>query len=204
MPIPCACMVHTVRLAMKVLTDMGLAPSMKEACLFLSRPSLNHHISLVQIESQSGAMVCYKIEPYVCGATQTTYAVHEASNCLDTDWLYWESATPTSTSTSTPISQELPGYPRPMLTPQQTKSFSNTFLASYPLEVARQLTLIEHEFFQSLTLPDDLSNLSTTDNRAKALSEWTSWSNKVSSSSDSSSSSTSLHDAVPRWHCPGS
>jgi hypothetical protein len=81
--------------------------------------------------------------------------------------------------------QELPGYPRPMLTPQQTKSFSNTFLASYPLEVARQLTLIEHEFFQSLTLPDDLSNLSTTDNRAKALSEWTSWSNKVSSSSDS-------------------
>jgi hypothetical protein len=102
MPIPCACMVHTVRLAMKVLTDMGLAPSMKEACLFLSRPSLNHHISLVQIESQSGAMVCYKIEPYVCGATQTTYAVHEASNCLDTDWLYWESATPTSTST--PIS----------------------------------------------------------------------------------------------------
>lgn len=56
-----------VRLAMKVLTDMGLAPSVKEAGQLLSHPSLRERISLVQLESgdQGAATLYYKIEPLV-------------------------------------------------------------------------------------------------------------------------------------------
>ena len=67
--------------------------------------------------------------------------------------------------------------PKPLVTPQQRLADSFQLIDLHPIELARQLSLLEQEFFLRIDPPRDMVNIS--DTKSAPVARWTQWSNRV-------------------------